>query len=35
MNYLINDKITKEIIGLFKSYEESELYYLKNYIDIF
>jgi len=30
MNYLINDKVTKEIIGIFKSHEEAELYYLKN-----
>ena len=30
MNFLINDKTTKEIIGLFKSHEEAELYYLKN-----
>ena len=30
MNYLINDKTTREIIGLFKSHQDAELYYLKN-----
>jgi hypothetical protein len=32
MNYLINDKVTREFIGIFRSHEESELYYLKNNI---
>jgi hypothetical protein len=30
MNYLINDKVTREFIGIFKSHDDAELYYLKN-----
>ena len=32
MNHLIIDKTTNELIGLFKSNQEAELYYLKNNI---
>lgn len=30
MQFLIKDRVTKEIIGLFKTTKEAELYYLKN-----